>query len=78
MPDAPFKPKKKTKQKKAPWIDTKKRSWEPHTDAKHRPHWDVTPALPKPKGTKGDTWTQNGCECTDKGTHTVVYPSWGK
>ena len=77
-PDAPFKPKKNSGEKKAPWTDKGGRKWEPHQDANHSPHWDVTPALPKPKGTKGDTWEQDGCTLTDKGTYTTVYPKWSK
>ena len=79
QPDDPFKPKKGSNQNKAPWVDENGREWEPHADDKHKPHWDVTPALPKPPGTKGDSWTDEfGNTYTDKGTHTVVYPPWGK
>lgn len=79
QPDEPFVPKKGADQKKAPWVDENGREWEPHADDKHRPHWDVTPALPKPPGTKGDTWEDEfGNSYTDKGTHTVVYPPWGE
>ena len=78
MPDPPFKPKKNSGEKKAPWTDKGGRKWEPHQDANHGPHWDVTPALPKPQGTSGDTWEQDGCTLTDKGTYTTVYPGWSK
>jgi hypothetical protein len=78
-PDAPFKPKKNSDRKRSPWLDDHGREWEPETNPTHKPHWDVTPALPKPPGTKGDEWKdEDGNSYTDKGTHTVVVPPWSK
>jgi hypothetical protein len=79
QPDAPFTPKKGKDQTKAPWIDDHDREWDPESNDTHQPHWDVTPALPKPKDAKDGKWTdEDGNQYEDKGDYTRVLPPWSK
>ncbi len=79
QPDAPFKPKKGKDQTKAPWIDDHDREWDPEANDTHSPHWDVKPALPKPKDAKDGKWTdEDGNEYQDRGDYTRVLPPWSK
>lgn len=79
QPDAPFKPKKRKDQMKAPWIDDHDREWDPEANDTHSPHWDVKPALPKPKDAKDGKWTdKDENEYQDRGDYTRVLPPWSK
>jgi hypothetical protein len=79
QPDAPFKPKKRKDQMKAPWIDDHDREWDPEANDTHSPHWDVKPALPKPKDAKDGKWTdEDGNVYQDRGDYTRVLPPWSK
>ena len=79
QPDAPFKPKKGKDQMKAPWIDDHDREWDPEANDTHAPHWDVKPALPKPKDAKDGKWTdEDGNVYQDRGDYTRVLPPWSK